>query len=119
MTYILVNNKWRNSVMNAEAYNRFSSVFTDHGVVSMKLRLSLRAPKPRGKKVEHDWKAFSTTPDLQLNYEKCETDSSCSMKMRILRIAMNNLCRRTRRTTKSSPCPEKGETCILFKPSWG
>ena len=66
---ILVRNNWHNSAMNAESYKTFSSVFTDHRVVSIKIPLSLRAPKLRGNKVKYDWKAFSTTPDLQMNCE--------------------------------------------------
>ncbi|ELT96954.1 hypothetical protein CAPTEDRAFT_106046, partial [Capitella teleta] len=45
LDYILVRRKWRNSVLNAEPYSSFCSVGSDHRVVSMKVRLSLRAPK--------------------------------------------------------------------------
>ncbi|KAJ8366611.1 hypothetical protein AAFF_G00348450 [Aldrovandia affinis] len=44
--YILVRQKWRNSILNAEPYSTFSSVGSDHRVVSMRVRLSLRVPKP-------------------------------------------------------------------------
>ncbi|XP_062599773.1 craniofacial development protein 2-like [Saccostrea cucullata] len=42
LDYILVRQKWRNSVHNAEAYNSFSTVKSDHRIVSAKIKLSLR-----------------------------------------------------------------------------
>ena len=45
LDYILVRRKWRNSVLNAEAYNTFESVGSDHRVVGAKVRLSLRITK--------------------------------------------------------------------------
>ncbi|XP_060771655.1 craniofacial development protein 2-like [Neoarius graeffei] len=45
LDYLLVRKKWRNSILNAEAYNSFSSLGSDHRVVGMKVRLSLRVPK--------------------------------------------------------------------------
>ena len=53
--------------MNAEAYSSFSSVGSDHRVVSMRVRLSLRVPKP-SPRIRHDWKAFSSDPGLQTRY---------------------------------------------------
>ncbi|XP_059181661.1 craniofacial development protein 2-like [Centropristis striata] len=45
LDYILVRQKWRSSILNAEPYSTFSSVGSDHRVVSMRVRLSLRVPK--------------------------------------------------------------------------
>ncbi|KAK1874666.1 Craniofacial development protein 2 [Dissostichus eleginoides] len=67
LDYILVRQKWRNSILNAEPYSTFSSVGSDHHVVSMRVRLSLRVPKPNPK-IRHDWKAFTTDPGLQTRY---------------------------------------------------
>ena len=67
LDYILVRRKWRNSVLNAEPYNSFCTVGSDHRVVSMKVRLSLRIPKP-SQRVKYDWKKFSESPDLQRQY---------------------------------------------------
>ena len=39
--YILVNKKWKNSIHNVEAYNSFSSLGSDHRLVTAKIRLSL------------------------------------------------------------------------------
>ncbi|KAJ8351146.1 hypothetical protein SKAU_G00226220 [Synaphobranchus kaupii] len=67
LDYILVRRKWRNSVTNAEPYSTFSTVGSDHRVVSMRVRLSLRVPKP-SLRIWHDWKTFSVSPDLQARY---------------------------------------------------
>ena len=67
LDYILVRRKWRNSVQNAEAYNTFSTVGSDHRVVCAKIKLSLRISKA-AKKIKYDWKQFSTDPDLQWKY---------------------------------------------------
>ncbi|XP_029317080.1 craniofacial development protein 2-like [Cottoperca gobio] len=56
LDYILVRRRWRNSILNAEPYSTFNSVGSDHRVVSMRVRLSLRVPKP-SLKTWYDWKA--------------------------------------------------------------
>ena len=43
--YIMVNRKWRNTVKNCEAYSTFSSVGSDHRILTAKLKLSLRTCK--------------------------------------------------------------------------
>lgn len=67
LDYILIRRKWRNSLMNAEAYSSFCTVGSDHRVVCAKIRLSLRTAK-HAKKVRHDWKRFSASPEIQEQY---------------------------------------------------
>ena len=67
LDYILVRRKWRSSVLNAESYSTFDSVGSDHRVVSVKLRLSLRVPKNISKP-RPDWETFAKSPDLQSGY---------------------------------------------------
>ena len=43
LDYILVQRKWKNSVLNAQAYNSFASIGSDHRIVTATIRLSLRA----------------------------------------------------------------------------
>ena len=58
----------KNGLLNAEAYNTFASVGSDHRIMSARIRLSLRKSKtPPGKK-HHDWKLLSTDSDLQKQY---------------------------------------------------
>ena len=54
--YILVNSKWNNSVKNTETYSSFESVGSDHRIVTMEVRLSLRVTKPPTPKKWYDWK---------------------------------------------------------------
>ena len=42
LDYILMRKTWRNSITNVEAYNTFSSIGSDHRIISSKVRLSLR-----------------------------------------------------------------------------
>ena len=54
--YMLVNRKWINSLMNCEAYGIFEGVSSDHRTVSVKLRLSLQAKKPKvASSPRYDW----------------------------------------------------------------
>ena len=45
--YILVRTKWRKSVTNCEAYSSFSSIYSDHSVLTVNLCLKLRAPQKK------------------------------------------------------------------------
>ena len=56
--FILVNKKWKNSVKNCEAYNTFSSMGSDHRIVSAKVKLSLRTAKAPKLKPKYDWSAL-------------------------------------------------------------
>ena len=66
LDYILANKKWQNSFLDTEAYSSFSSIGSDHRVVTAKVRLSLRANgKTPPRKVRYDWKLLSTDDGLQ------------------------------------------------------
>ena len=45
LDYLVFRKKWKNSVRDAGAYSTFSSVSSDHRVISAILKLSLRVPK--------------------------------------------------------------------------
>ena len=68
LDFILVRNKWRNSVKNTEAYNYFSSLGSDHRLVRAKLKLSLRKAVTKPKKVVYDWDDFKRDNDLQVEF---------------------------------------------------
>ena len=40
--YILINKKWNYSALNCVAYSSFEGVYSDHCIVTAKIRLSLR-----------------------------------------------------------------------------
>ena len=68
LDYVLIRKKWKNSVTNAEAYNSFASIGSDHRIVTATIRLSLRANKAPTRKVKYDWSKLATDPDLQDRY---------------------------------------------------
>ena len=61
--------KWRNSITNVEAYSTFSSIGSDHRIVSSKVRLSLRANgKTLPRKLRYNWPLFKSDMSLQEKY---------------------------------------------------
>ena len=65
--YILVNRQWKNSIHNCEAYNSFSSLGSDHRLLTAKIKLSLRMTKTPAKKKQYDWTALRNSK-LQHHY---------------------------------------------------
>ena len=66
LDYILMRKKWRNSITNVEAYSNFSSIGSDHRIVSYKVRLSLRANrKTLPRKLRYNWPLFKSDMSLQ------------------------------------------------------
>jgi hypothetical protein len=55
--------KWRNILMNAEAYNPFS----DHSIACAKLKLTLRVPN-HTRKTKYYRERFSSSTDIQAMY---------------------------------------------------
>ena len=68
LDYILINSKWKNSIMNVEPYSSFASVGSDHRIVTIKLRLSLRVPKTPPPKTRYDWKLLKHDEELRSNF---------------------------------------------------
>ena len=69
LDYILVNKKGKNSALNCEAYNSFTSVNSDHRIVSAKIRLSLRVHKNKGrKKVNYNWNQLLSDNNIKSDY---------------------------------------------------
>ena len=68
LDYILARRKWRDSILNAEAYNSLEALGSDHRLVTAKIRLSLRMPKQKTKRVSFDWRQLTSNPDLQEKY---------------------------------------------------
>ena len=54
--YVLIKKKWKNNVMNCEAYSSFEGVSSDHRIVTAKIRLSLRRNATQIATTKHyDW----------------------------------------------------------------
>ena len=66
--YILVNRKWSNSVMNSEAYSSFESINSDHRIVTARIRLSVRANKPKRRTNMLCWSALRTDVEVHSRF---------------------------------------------------
>ena len=67
--YVFINKKWKNSAMNCEAYSSFEGVSSDHRIVMVKIRLSLRKNTTRTSTTKHyDW-ALLNNRDIRDKYE--------------------------------------------------
>lgn len=68
--YILFRKKWRNSIKNSRSYSSFSTVGSDHRIVSSHVKLSLRVSKrskPHPMKTIN-WKEVALDRDLSKKY---------------------------------------------------
>ena len=57
----------KNSILDEEARNSFSSIGSDHRTVTAKIRLSLRTNTVQ-KKIRDDWNKLKLDTDLQERY---------------------------------------------------
>ena len=90
--YILVRKKWQNSMMNSQAYNSFASTGSDHRIVTVRIRLSLRAnSKTQPKKVKYDWSLLQKDPEIQDKY---------SVEVRNKYTILNDMCEDKSTTAK-------------------
>ena len=63
LDYLIINKKWKNSAKDCRAFNSFGGVKSDHRVVSAKIRLSLRANKPKSSRnPPYNWSSLRTNP---------------------------------------------------------
>ena len=65
LNYVLVRNKWRNSVKDTRTTSSFNSIGSDHRAVLSKLRLSLRKKQQPPKKVLYELEPLGKDPDLR------------------------------------------------------
>ena len=67
--YILINSKWKNSVTNCEVCSSMAIVKPDHRIITIQVRISLRANIKIKKISQYDWKIFRTDENIKLAYE--------------------------------------------------
>ena len=86
--YILINKKWKNSLLNCEAYNAFSSIGSEHRLLTAKIKLSLRMAKAPLRKKKYDWTSLNNsklqklyTATVQNRYAEFCTDSDDTTKI--------------------------------------
>ena len=68
LDHILINGKWLNSIRNARAYNTVE-LHSDHRIVSVKMSISLRAPKKtKHRRTTYDWTKLQNNCSLQSQF---------------------------------------------------
>lgn len=68
LDFVLVRQKWKNSVKNTEAYDIFNSLGSDHRVVVSRVKISLRKTKKPPQRVQYDYSALKRDEELQRKY---------------------------------------------------
>ena len=70
LDYVLIRRKWQNSVKECRPYSSFSSIGSDHRIVTADVKLSLRVSKksPPNPMKSIDWKKVSSDKDLSSQY---------------------------------------------------
>ena len=64
--YMMINKKWLNSVRNCEAFHSLEGISTDLRIVSLRIKLSLRANKKKSyRKITYNWEHLINNEDLQ------------------------------------------------------
>ena len=66
--FILVDKKWQNCVKDTEVYSFFSSLGSDHRLVTSKIRLSLQKTKMQPSQILYDWDILKTDYLLKDKY---------------------------------------------------
>ena len=66
--YIFINKKWKTSAMNCEAYSSFEGVYSDHRIVTAKIRLSRWKNATRTVTTKHYYWALLNNRDIRDKY---------------------------------------------------
>ena len=122
LDYVIFRKKWRNSVKDSRAYSSFSSVGSDHRIVSSTVKLSLRSSKkakPHPMKTI-DWKEVSTNTDMSKQftldvYNKFQSLSISEVNTDNIEEVYNNLVKSTEEVAMAT-LPKK-KSRVQSKPS--
>ncbi|KAL5260700.1 hypothetical protein ACHWQZ_G010752 [Mnemiopsis leidyi] len=68
LDFILIRQKWRNSLKNTEAFNTFQSVGSDHRMVGCWVKLSFRSSKKPARREHYDYSTLRTNAALQSHF---------------------------------------------------
>ena len=99
--YILVNKKWKNSIHNCESYNSFSSVGSDHRIVTAKVKMSLRKCVTPPDKDNYNWSSLRDSDLIKLYTIRIKNrfESLCNSNETISET-YNNLINANKETAK-------------------
>ena len=112
--YIIVNRKWLNSIINCEAYNTFESLHSDHRIVTAKIRLSVRANKPKRRTNVYCWDKLRTDEEVHSRFAvsvKNRYQALCS------EVNLEEPCNDQLYLNMISACKEAAEETIPKRPT--
>ena len=67
--FLIINKKWKNSIINCRAYNSFISIASDHRILSIKIKLSFKANKKKCSKNKlNDWSRLKYDRELRNSF---------------------------------------------------
>jgi exonuclease III len=105
--YILVNKKWKNSVKNVEPYNSFSSLGSDHRLLTARIKQSLRMTKNPPRKKNFDWSTLRNT-EIQTMY-------TITVKNRFAELGLESDCSTVKYENFIQANKEAAEALIVQK----
>lgn len=69
LDYTMINRKWTNSAKNCESYHSRGCILSDHRIVTLKIKLSLRTNKvSSAANTNYTWEILQTNDKLQKQY---------------------------------------------------
>ena len=112
--FIIINNKWKNSVKNCRAYNSFNSISSDHRIITADIKLSLRDNTKKNSKFKpYDWTRLTHDTEIRNAF-------IITVKNRFLSLqnsdAETTLSASTRYTYFEKACKDAANKVIPLKP---
>ena len=109
--YMMINKKWINSVQNCEAYHSLEGISTDHCIVSLRIKLSLRANKKKSNtKIAYNWEHLINNEDLQNQFSTSLRNRYKILQHEDTNESANNAYQnfvKTHKETAEMPIPQK------------
>ena len=115
--YILVRKKWQNSIRDCRSFSSFSTVGSDHRIVSANVKLSLRVSKkaPADPMKSIDWKKVSRDKNLSSKYAVSvynrfhELSNGCDLDLNTIDSTYDNLIKANEEVALST-LPKKSKS---------
>ena len=100
---MMINKKWINSVRNCEAYHSLEGISTDLRIVSLRIKLSLRANKKKSnRKITYHWEHLINNEDLQKQFSTSLRDRYNILRHEDTNESANNVYQNILKTHKGT-----------------
>ena len=112
LDFMLINQKWRNSVKNCRSFNSFISLSSDHRIVTAQISLTLRANKKKSSAIpSYNWTTLKNDPDITSSFV-----TTLSNRFSILQNLQESQDANTTYENFEKACREAATTTIPLKP---